>query len=92
MLKLKNEDITIGKLGEERTFISGTKNWRIEWAELDGERYEVGTNVSFIDEDDNKEFIGHIEWMIVTADGEVQVSIADTTLGRVNLEDLQILG
>jgi len=85
-MKLKNEDTKIGKLGKENTFVSGTKNWRIEWAEISGERFSVGDKVSFFDEDDQETFVGNIDWMIVTESGEVEVSIAKTPLGRIDLE------
>jgi hypothetical protein len=88
-MKLRNKDIKISELGEERTFVSGTKNWRIEWAEIFGERFKIGDKVSFFDIDDEEVFIGLIDWMIVTEDGEVDVSIADTPLGRVGLEEIQ---
>jgi len=88
-MKLKNENIKIAELGEERTFVSGTKNWRIEWAELFEETFKVGDKVSYFDEDSEETFIGEIDYIIVTENGNVQVSIADTALGRVDLEDLQ---
>ena len=89
IIKLKNENIKIAELGEERTFVSGTKNWRIEWAELFEETFKVGDKVSYFDEDSEETFIGEIDYIIVTENGNVQVSIADTALGRVDLEDLQ---
>ena len=88
-MKLKNEDIQIGELGEERTFVSGAKNWRIEWATLFGEKFEVGDKVSYFDEDSKETFIGKIEYIIATEGGDVEISISDTALGRVDLEDLQ---
>ena len=87
-MKIKNEDIKIGELGKESTFISGGKNWRIEWAEIFGERFSVGDKVSFYDNDDDETFTGNIDWMIITESGEVEVSIADTPLGRIDLESL----
>jgi len=88
-MKLKNENIKIAELGEERTFVSGIKNWRIEWAELFEETFKVGDRVSYFDEDSEETFIGKIDFIIVTENGNVEVSIADTALGRVDLEDLQ---
>jgi len=88
-MKLKNEDIQIGELGEERTFVSGTKNWRIEWAELFEETFKVGDRVSYFDEDSEETFIGAIDWMIVTEQGDAQVSISDIPLGRVDLESIE---
>ena len=88
-MKLKNENVQIGELGEERTFVSGTKNWRIEWAEIFEERFTVGDKVSFFDEDDHETFTGIIDWMIVTEQGDVEVSISDTPLGRVDLESIE---
>ena len=88
-MKLKNENIEISELGKERTFVSGTKNWRIEWATLFEEKFEVGDKVSYFDEDSEETFIGIIYYMIVTERGDVEVSIADTALGRVDLDSLQ---
>ena len=88
-MELKNKDIQIGELGEERTFVSGTKNWRIDWATLFEEKFEVEDKVSYFDEDSEETFIGKIEYIIATERGDVEVSIADTALGRVDLEDLQ---
>ena len=88
-MKLKNENIKIAELGEERTFVSGTKNWRIEWAELFEEIFKVGDKVSYFDIDSEETFIGTIEYIIATEIGNVEVSIVDTALGRVDLDDLQ---
>lgn len=88
-MKLKNKNIKIAELGEERTFVSGTKNWRIEWAELFEETFKVGDKVSYFDEDSEETFIGTIDYIIVTETGNVEVSISDTALGRVDLDDLQ---
>jgi len=88
-MKLKNENIKIAELGEERTFVSGTKNWRIEWATLFEEKFEVGDKVSYFDDDSEEIFIGKIEYIIATEIGNVEVSIAEIALGRVDLEDLQ---
>jgi hypothetical protein len=88
-MKPKNENITTSELGEEKTFVSGHKNWRIQWAEIFEERFSVGDKVAFFDEDDHKTFIGNIDWMIITETGDVEVSIADTPLGRIDLELLE---
>lgn len=90
-MKLKNKNIKISELGEERTFVSGTKNWRINWAELHENLFKVGTKVSFYDWDDNKEYRGLIEWIIVTEQGDVEVSISDTPLGRIDLDLLELV-
>jgi hypothetical protein len=89
IMKVKKENIKIAELGEERIFVSGTKNWRIEWAELFEETFKVGDRVSYFDEDSGETFIGEIDYIIVTETENIEVSIADTSLGRVNLEDLQ---
>ena len=88
-MKLRNEDIKIAELGEERTFVSGHKNWRIEWAEIFEQRFGIGTLVSFFDEDDEETYFGKIDWMIVTELGDVEVSISDSPLGRIDLELLE---
>ena len=89
MIALKNKNIKIGELGQERTFVSGTKNWRINWAEIFEQKFEIGDKVSFFDEDDNETYIGLIDWMIVTERGDVEVSIQNTPLGRIDLEYLE---
>ena len=89
-MELKNKNITIGELGEERKFVSGTKNWRIDFAELNGNRFEKGVKVKFDDLDDDEEYIGLVNWIIVTEQGDVEVSF-DAPLGRVDLEDLEIV-
>lgn len=58
-------------------------------AEMFEERFSVGDKVTFFDEDDHETFIGNIDWMIITETGDVEVSIADTPLGRVDLESLE---
>jgi len=88
-MELKNENIKIAELGEERTFVSGNKNWRIEWAEIFEEIFKVGNKVSYFDEDSEETFIGTIEYIIVTETRGVEVSITDTALGRVDLEGIQ---
>ena len=88
-MKLKNKNIKISELREERTFVSGTKNWRIEWAELFKKRFKVGDKVSFFDEDAHEDYFGVIDWMIVTEQGNVEVSISDTPLGRIDLESIE---
>lgn len=88
-MELKN--VKISELGQEKRFVSGQKNWRIEWAEINGEKFKPGDTVLFFDEDINHDFIGNIEWMIVTEEGQVEVSISDTPLGRIDLEDLTLI-
>ena len=88
-MKLKNENINTSELGEERTFVSGTKNWSIEWAELFEKKFSVGDKVSFFDEDKNEGYFGVINWMIVTEQGDVQVSIANIPFGRIDLEIIE---
>ncbi len=88
-MKRKNKNIKISELGEERTFVSGTRNWRIKWAEIFGERFSVGDSVSYFDRDDQKAYSGVIDWMIVTEDGDIDVSIANTPSGRVGLEYIE---
>jgi hypothetical protein len=94
-IKLKNTDITISELGEERTFISGTKNWRIDWAEIFGQRFEVGDTVKWIDEDavgrEKRVYKGKIEWLIVTADGEVEISTDMPTIGRLDVDSVSMI-
>jgi hypothetical protein len=49
----------------------------------------IRDTVSFFDEDDHEDYFGVIDWMIVTEQGEVEVSIADTPLGRIDLGNIE---
>lgn len=90
-MKPNNTDIKISELGEENTFVSGTKNWRIDYADFEGNRFEKGVRVSWGDPDTGKRYRGVIEWLIIY-DGKVDVSIDNPHLGRLNLEELEYLG
>jgi len=91
MITPKNTDIKISELGQQRSFVSGNKYWFIEWAEIFGQRFEQGTKVKWRDLDDKKTYTAIIEWMIIIDDGDVQVSLADTPLGRIPLDELKLV-
>lgn len=90
----KNPNIKISELGEMNTFVSGNKNWRIQFAELNGNRFEVGTTVKWIDEDargrEKRVYKGKIEWLIIIDDGCVEVS-TDMPLGRLPVDELEFI-
>ena len=86
---MKNISIKTSDLGKEGSFISGGKYHFIEWAERDGKRFTVGDKVSFYDTDTRTRFEGVIDWMIVTEDGDVEVSILNAPLGRVEFENIK---
>jgi hypothetical protein len=86
---MKNINIKTSELGKEGSFISGGKYHFIEWAEWDGKRFSVGDKVSFLDRDTWTTHRGVIDWMIVTEDGGVELSIVDAPIGRVDLENIK---
>jgi hypothetical protein len=92
-MKLKNKKIKLGKVLSEHKFVSGIKYWRIETAEFEGNLFEVGTRVSFVDPDEelHTEYNGNIEWIMVDELGNVEVSIDNLLVGRLDLEDLIII-
>lgn len=86
-----NPKIKISELGEEKTFVSGNKNWRIRWADVDGQRFERGDKVSWRCPDDNRKYVGVIEWMIFVDDGGVEVYINHKSLGRLPVDELKMI-
>ena len=90
MVTPKNKDITIGNILSEHEFVSGGKFWKIDKATFEDEEFKIGTKVVWIDPDEEEyvEYEGNIDWMMVDEQGNVEVSIEDTPLGRVDLEEL----
>lgn len=96
MIVLKNKNITLSELGEERTFVSGAKNWRLEWVDYEGHHFQKGTIVKWIDPDasgrDKRIYKGKIEYIIITERGDVDISIDDNTgLGRLSLDEVEFI-
>ncbi len=96
-IKPKNSKITISKLGEENIFVSGNKNWRVDWAEINGVRFEVGDTVKWIDEEaqmsykrQKSVFKGKIEWIIIIDNGNVEIA-ADMPLGRLPIDEVEMI-
>jgi len=92
-MKVKNKSIVIGNVLSEHTFVSGTKYWRIDKATFEGEVFEVGTRVSWVDPDEERytEYTGCIEWLMVDDRGNVEVSIDNILVGRLSLDELVVL-
>jgi len=90
-MKPSNPNITISELGQENTFVSGNKNWRIDWADYKGKRFEVGVTVKWRDPDakrgEQKVYVGKIEWLIIIDGGEVQMA-TDMPLGRLDVDQV----
>lgn len=86
----KNTAITISELGEQHKFVSGNLYHRIEWADLNGTRFEKGTKVKWFNEDDDKTYRGKIEWLIIVDDGRVEISIDHPWLGRLDLDAVEL--
>lgn len=90
----KNPLITIGELQEERTFVSGNKNWRTDFAKYKGKRFEVGATVSWTYRErgeKTEKFVGKIEWIILVDDGSVEVAIDNDSIGRLNVEEIKFI-
>ena len=86
-----NPNITISELGQENTFVSGNKNWRIDWAKYKGKVFEKGVTVKWRDPDaqrgEQKVYEGKIEWLIIIDDGSVQMA-TDMPLGRLDVDQV----
>jgi hypothetical protein len=89
-MKPKNKNIEIGNILSEHKFISQTKYWRIDKAIFDGIEFKVGTRVCWVDPDEEKhvEYNGNIDWLMIDEYGNVEVSIDNLMVGRLDLEDL----
>ncbi len=90
----KNPNVTISELGEKRTFVSGTDNYRIEWAKLNGSTFKVGSKVRWVNHETGNGVRGTIDWLIIIDEndgGEVQVSTNNMSWGRIPLEDLTLV-
>ena len=84
-LLLEPKGIEISRLEKENTFVSGTKNWNILWAIYNGVKYSIGDVIKW----DKEGFIkGRINWMIVTEEGKVEVSINHKSVGRLPIEEI----
>jgi len=94
-MKPSNTNITISELGMERTFVSGNKNWRIDWADFNGNRFEVGTTIKWIDPDaygkQKRVYKGKIEWLIIIDDGSVQIAIDNNETGRLDVDQVEFI-
>ena len=90
-VELKNTSIRISDLGEKRTFVGGNENWRLDWAEYEGNIFKAGTKVGWECPDDGNYFEGLIEYIIIVDTGSVEVSTNHPFLGRLDLDELEIL-
>jgi hypothetical protein len=94
-MKPKNSDITISELGIENTFVSGNKNWRIDYADFNGKRFEVGTTIRWVDPDargkEKRVYRGKIEWLIIIDDGSVQIATDIMALGRLDVDQVEFI-
>ena len=90
MVAPKNKDIIIGNILSEHTFVSRTKYWKIDSATYEDEEFTTGTRVVWIDPDEEEyvEYEGCIDWMMIDEQGNVEVSIDNQSVGRLDLEDL----
>jgi len=91
MVQSKNPHITISPLGEERKFVSGNKYWLLDWAKLNGKRFEIGDTVSWRDNDERKIYKGKIEWICIIDDGYVEISIDNPNIGRIDLDEVVMI-
>ncbi len=90
MVTPKNKDITIGNILSEHEFISGIKYWKIDKATFEDGEFKIGTRVVWIDPDEEEyvEYEGNIDWMLIDEQGDVEVSIDNQNVGRLDLEYL----
>lgn len=88
----KNKEIKIGNIIDEGVFVSGTKYYVLDKATFEDDVFTVGVNVSWVDPDeiDHVEYTGEVQRIILTEQGDVEVSF-DSPIGRVDLEDLTII-
>jgi hypothetical protein len=93
----KNPFISISELGEQSKFVSGNKYWFIESAsivdalEKNKKEFKKGVKVKWTCPDTYKQFKGKIEWLIITDEGSVEVSIDNNNVGRLELDELEII-
>ena len=85
---LKNKQVKISKLGEEKIFMSGTKYWLLEWAEINNERFINGDEIAYFDEYKNEYCNGIIQKILAIETGCVEV-ITNTGIGRLDLEEIE---
>lgn len=97
-MKPKNSFIKIGNLlGEQQSFVSGTKFSYIDSAiitDADGrnpKEFKKDVKVKWYCQDEHKTYKGRIEWLIITEEGNVEVSIDNPNLGRLDLDELEII-
>lgn len=60
-------------------------------AEKNGKTIKVGDKVEYYDEDDNMMYGGYIDWMILIDNGDVEISVADLPLGRLDFDDVKLV-
>lgn len=89
IIKPKCKDVTIGNIISESSFINKSKYWDVDSATFDGAEIKIGTRCVFQDEYGER-FEGKVDKIIITEQGDVDVSLADTPLGRISIEDLEI--
>jgi hypothetical protein len=97
-MKPKNPFIKIGNLlGEQESFVSGNKFFYIDSAILtdaNGENpkeFKQGVRVKWFCQDTHKTYRGRIEWLIITDYGSIEVSINNPNLGRLEIDELEII-
>lgn len=85
----KNTNVTISPLGEQRIFVSGNLNWRLEWAKLNDKTFTVGTKVKWVNNETGRMVkASKIEWLIIIDNGDVEVATDHPHWGRMSIEDL----
>ncbi len=83
---LKNKEITVGPLLSRHVFVGNTVYFKIPFATYKGVKFSIGDTIIW---EDDKTYKGKIDWMLVTEDGEVQVSIDNLSIGRLPIEEIQ---
>lgn len=90
-LKPKNSLIEISEFENERSFVSGNKYYYLDWAKFKDVSFKAGDKVEWEDEYTGKLFKGKIDWIIIIDDGSVEVSIKNSSYGRIPLQQLTLI-
>ena len=95
----KGGEVKVGEKLSEHKFVSGTIYWKVPYAIFNGEKYEIGDTVYWLDKDDYIPMRGDIDWMMIDDKGNVEVSLKnemadvegnweDSSWGRESIENI----
>lgn len=86
----KNKDVKIWDIIKECKFVGGQTYWTIDSAIYEEQEFKKGTKICWVDPDEefHVEYCGNIEWLMIDERGNVEVSIDNLQVGRLDLEEL----